>query len=165
MQSRYDADAAARLVESLSPLTPEPLALRTYTARLIGSEASLVLHGGGNTSVKTTATTLFGEAIDVLHVKGSGWDLATIEPPGHPAVRLGPLRKLRALSSMTDEAMVNELRTNLLDASAPNPSVETLLHALLPARFIDHTHADAILALCDQPEGRRPVSYTHLCNS
>jgi rhamnose utilization protein RhaD (predicted bifunctional aldolase and dehydrogenase)/NAD(P)-dependent dehydrogenase (short-subunit alcohol dehydrogenase family) len=155
MQSRYDADAAARLVESLSPLTPEPLALRTYTARLIGSEASLVLHGGGNTSVKTTATTLFGEAIDVLHVKGSGWDLATIEPPGHPAVRLGPLRKLRALSSMTDEAMVNELRTNLLDASAPNPSVETLLHALLPARFIDHTHADAILALCDQPEGRR----------
>jgi rhamnose utilization protein RhaD (predicted bifunctional aldolase and dehydrogenase)/NAD(P)-dependent dehydrogenase (short-subunit alcohol dehydrogenase family) len=155
MQSRYDADAAARLVETLSPLTPAPLALRTYTARLIGSEASLVLHGGGNTSVKTSATTLFGDSIDVLHVKGSGWDLATIEPPGHPAVRLDPLRKLRALSSMTDEAMVNELRTNLLDASAPNPSVETLLHALLPARFIDHTHADAILALCDQPEGRR----------
>src|ERR1700689_4317805 len=74
MQSRYDAHAAARLVESLSPLTPEPLALRTYTARLIGREASLVLHGGGNTSVKTTATTLFGDSIDVLHVKGSGWD-------------------------------------------------------------------------------------------
>jgi rhamnose utilization protein RhaD (predicted bifunctional aldolase and dehydrogenase)/NAD(P)-dependent dehydrogenase (short-subunit alcohol dehydrogenase family) len=155
MESRYDADAAARLVQSLEGLAAEPLALRTYTARLIGSEPSLVLHGGGNTSVKTTATTLFGETIDVLHVKGSGWDLATIEPPGHPAVRLDPLRKLRELPSMTDEAMVNELRTNLLDASAPNPSVETLLHALLPARFIDHTHADAILAICDQPEGKR----------
>jgi len=155
MKSRYDPDAAARLVKSLAPIASEPLALRTYTARLIGAEPSLVLHGGGNTSVKTTATTLLGDSIEVLHVKGSGWDLATIEPPGHPAVRLEPLRKLRALASMTDEAMVNELRTNLLDASAPNPSVETLLHALLPARFIDHTHADAILALCDQPEGKR----------
>jgi rhamnose utilization protein RhaD (predicted bifunctional aldolase and dehydrogenase)/NAD(P)-dependent dehydrogenase (short-subunit alcohol dehydrogenase family) len=155
MESRYDAHAAARLVRTLSSSASEALALRTYTARLVGSEPSLVLHGGGNTSCKTTATTLFGETVDVLHVKGSGWDLATIEPPGHPAVRLEPLRKLRALDSMTDEAMVNELRTNLLDASAPNPSVETLLHALLPARFIDHTHADAILAVCDQPEGKR----------
>src|SRR5580704_781299 len=147
MESRYDADAAARLVAKLAPFVSEALALRTYTARLIGSEPSLVLHGGGNTSVKTTAMTLFGEPIEVLHVKGSGWDLATIEPPGHPAVRLAPLQQLRALDAMTDEAMVNELRTNLLDAAAPNPSVETLLHALLPARFIDHTHAhDAVRA-------------------
>src|SRR5450432_2137948 len=155
MDSRYDAEAAARLVRDLAGHASESLALRTYTARLIGSESSLVLHGGGNTSVKATATTLLGETIEVLHVKGSGWDLATIEPEGHPAVRLAPLRKLRALEAMTDEAMVNELRINLLDATAPNPSVETLLHALLPARFIDHTHADAILALCDQPEGER----------
>ncbi|HEX4445518.1 MAG TPA: bifunctional aldolase/short-chain dehydrogenase [Polyangiaceae bacterium] len=155
MESRYDEQAAANLVRTLAPDTSEALALRTYTARLVGSEASLVLHGGGNTSVKATATTLLGETVDVLHVKGSGWDLATIEPPGHPAVRLAPLRKLRALDAMTDEAMVNELRTNLLDASAPNPSVETLLHALLPARFIDHTHADAILMLADQPDGAR----------
>jgi rhamnose utilization protein RhaD (predicted bifunctional aldolase and dehydrogenase)/NAD(P)-dependent dehydrogenase (short-subunit alcohol dehydrogenase family) len=105
--------------------------------------------------VKATVTTLLGETVEVLHVKGSGWDLATIEPEGHPAVRLLPLRRLRALDAMTDEAMVNELRTNLIDASAPNPSVETLLHALLPARFIDHTHADAILAICDQPDGER----------
>lgn len=131
----------------------EALAWRTVTARLIGAESALVLHGGGNTSVKAKATTLFGEVIDVLHVKGSGWNLATIEPEGHPAVRLGPLRALRRLDAMTDEAMVNELRTNLLDASAPNPSVEALLHALLPARFVDHTHADAILALCNQPDG------------
>jgi rhamnose utilization protein RhaD (predicted bifunctional aldolase and dehydrogenase)/NAD(P)-dependent dehydrogenase (short-subunit alcohol dehydrogenase family) len=155
MDSRYDPSAAAREVERLAGRASEPLALRTYTARLIGNDPALVLHGGGNTSVKATATTLLGETVDVIHVKGSGWDLATIEPEGHPAVRLEPLRKLRALHAMTDEAMVNELRTNLLDASAPTPSVETLLHAFLPARYVDHTHADAVLALCDQPDGER----------
>lgn len=155
MESRFDATTAAEAVKELAERVSEPLAWRTVTARLIGQEPALVLHGGGNTSVKARATTLLGEVIDVLHVKGSGWDLATIEPEGHPAVRLAPLRTLRKLEAMTDEAMVNELRTNLLDASAPNPSVETLLHALLPAKFIDHTHADAILALCNQPEGER----------
>jgi rhamnose utilization protein RhaD (predicted bifunctional aldolase and dehydrogenase)/NAD(P)-dependent dehydrogenase (short-subunit alcohol dehydrogenase family) len=154
MQSRYDAGAADRAVRERGEHVSELLALRTYTARLIGAEPGLVLHGGGNTSVKAKATTLLGDAIDVLHVKGSGWDLATIEPPGHPAVRLEPLLALRRLEKMTEEAMVNELRLNLLDAAAPNPSVETLLHALLPARFIDHTHADAILALADQADGR-----------
>lgn len=155
MRSRFDVLAAGRAVRELAERVSEALAWRTVTARLIGEEPALVLHGGGNTSVKAKATTLFGEVIDVIHVKGSGWNLATIEPPGHPAVRLGPLRALRKLDAMTDEAMVNELRTNLLDASAPNPSVETLLHALLPARFVDHTHADAILALCNQPDGER----------
>ena len=170
MDSQYDAEAAkqftneirSRCSRVLSPVGlaldaagAEALALRTYTARLLGSDASLVLHGGGNTSVKSTVKTSLGEVIEVLHVKGSGWDLATIEPEGHPAVQLEPLRKLRSLGSMSDEAMVNALRNNLLDASAPNPSVETLLHALLPARFIDHTHADAILALCDQADGKR----------
>ena len=155
MDSRYDTQAASLLVEELAPRASELLALRTYTARLIGKDPALVVHGGGNTSFKGFAATILGEPVEVIHIKGSGWDLGTIEPQGHPAVRLEPLRKLRALDSMTDEAMVNELRTNLLDASAPNPSVETLLHAFLPARFIDHTHADAILALCDQPDGKR----------
>jgi rhamnose utilization protein RhaD (predicted bifunctional aldolase and dehydrogenase)/NAD(P)-dependent dehydrogenase (short-subunit alcohol dehydrogenase family) len=158
MESRYDAGAAARMVHDLAGRASEALALRTYSARLVGSDASLVLHGGGNTSVKASAQTLLGETIEVLHIKGSGWDLATIEPEGHPAVRLEPLRRLRALDAMTDEAMVNELRINLLDASAPTPSVETLLHAFLPARFVDHTHADAILALADQPDGKRIFS-------
>src|SRR5580693_3033061 len=155
MENSYDVEAAARTVQDLAPRASELLALRTYTARLLGREPALVVHGGGNTSVKATATTLLGDAIEVLHIKGSGWDLATIEPEGHPAVRLEPLRRLRALSAMTDEAMVNELRTNLLEAAAPTPSIETLLHAFLPARFVDHTHADAILALADQPDGRR----------
>jgi rhamnose utilization protein RhaD (predicted bifunctional aldolase and dehydrogenase)/NAD(P)-dependent dehydrogenase (short-subunit alcohol dehydrogenase family) len=155
MESRYDPEAAARLVEELAGTASEPLAMRTYTARLVGSEPRLVLHGGGNTSVKASAKTALGETVEVLHVKGSGSDLATIEPAGHPAVRLEPLRRLRALGSLSDEAMVNELRTHLLDASAPNPSIETLLHAFLPARFVDHTHADAILSLADQPDGKR----------
>src|ERR1019366_6394438 len=131
MDSRYDPEAASRLVQDLAGRASEALALRTYTARLVGSEPSLVLHGGGNTSVKDTTTTLLGETIEVLHVKGSGWDLATIEPQGHPAVRLAPLRRLRSLGALTDAAMVNELRGNLLDSAAPNPSVETLLHAFL----------------------------------
>src|SRR5579859_4280599 len=154
MESRYDAADAASAVEEYAGVS-EALAMRTYTARLIGSDPALVLHGGGNTSVKAKATTVLGEAVEVLHIKGSGWDLATIEPPGHPAVRLEPLRRLRKLGALGDEAMVNELRTNLLDAAAPTPSIETLLHAFLPARFVDHTHADAILALADQPDGRR----------
>jgi len=155
VDSLYDAAAAEHIVRELAPSTSELLALRTYTARLLGADPSLVLYGGGNTSVKATAKTALDETVDVIHVKGSGRDLATIDPDGHPAVRLDPLRKLRALPAMTDEAMVNELRSNLLDAAAPNPSVETLLHAFLPGRFVDHTHADSILALCDQPDGKR----------
>ena len=153
MDNRYSEVEAKRLAREGS--VPEPLALRTYTARLLGQNPSLVLHGGGNTSVKARAKTVMGDEIDVLYVKGSGWDLATIEPPGHPAVRLEPLRRLRALPSMTDEDMVNELRSNLLDSTAPTPSVETLLHAYLPPRYIDHTHADAVLAIADQPEGEK----------
>src|SRR5471030_1049438 len=128
------------------------LALRIYSSRLLGREPRLVLHGGGNTSVKTTQRDVFGDVVDVLCVKGSGWDLATIEPPGHPAVRLGPLMKLRALDTLSDEDMVNAQRQCLLDAAAPNPSVETLLHAYIPDKFVDHTHSTAILSIADQPD-------------
>src|SRR5208282_5652779 len=86
-------------------------------------------------------------------VKGSGWDMGGIEPAGLPAVRLAPLLRLRSLASLTDAEMVNVQRGNLLDSTAPNPSVETLLHAFLPHKFIDHTHANAVLAISDQPDG------------
>ena len=155
MESRYVDAEAERAVEGRAAGVSELLALRTYTARLLGADPTLVLHGGGNTSVKAQAKDALGENVDVLHVKGSGWDLATIEPPGHPAVRLARLGKLLELPDMSDEQMVNELRLALLDASAPTPSVETLLHAALPARFIDHTHANAILAIADQPDAER----------
>ena len=112
-----------------------------------------MLHGGGNTSVKTRARDDLGEEHEVIAVKGSGADMADIEPWGLPAVKLDPLRKLRALDALSDEAMVNVQRLNLLDSAAPNPSVETLLHAFLPHKFVDHTHAAAVLSLVDQPDG------------
>jgi len=129
------------------------LALRVYTARLLGRDPKLVLHGGGNTSVKTTMPDLLGEEVAVLCVKGSGSDMAAIEPAGLPAVRIKRLRKLRARAALTDEDMVRVQRENLIDPMAPNPSVETLLHAFLPHKFVDHTHANAILSLVDQPDG------------
>jgi rhamnose utilization protein RhaD (predicted bifunctional aldolase and dehydrogenase)/NAD(P)-dependent dehydrogenase (short-subunit alcohol dehydrogenase family) len=144
--SEADAEAAvARYGEA-----GRDLALRVYTSRLLGGDPRLVLHGGGNTSVKTVLPDLLGEPVEVLCVKGSGWDMSNIEPPGLPAVRLAPLRKLRARSALADEDMVRIQRANLLDPGAPNPSVETLLHAFLPHKFIDHTHATAVLSLADQ---------------
>jgi len=131
----------------------EDVALRVYTSRLLGREHKLVLHGGGNTSVKTTMKDVMGNTVDVLCVKGSGWDLDTIEPAGLPAVRLQPLQQMLELKKLSDEDMVNAQRSNLLDSQAPNPSVETLLHAFLPHKFIDHTHANAVLALTDQVMG------------
>ncbi len=153
MKSKWsDADAQEAIARWVSDRVNEDIALRTYTSRLIGREPSLVLHGGGNTSVKTRLVDDTGNEVEVLCVKGSGWDLADIEPPGLPAVRLESLGQLRERDSLSDEEMVNAQRTRLLDASSPNPSVETLLHAFLPHKFIDHSHADAILALVDQPE-------------
>ncbi|MCH7831463.1 MAG: bifunctional aldolase/short-chain dehydrogenase, partial [Proteobacteria bacterium] len=128
-------------------------ALRVYTSRLLGGEPALVLHGGGNTSVKTTMKDVMGQDTEVLCVKGSGWDMAAIEPQGLPAVRLGPLREMVRLKRLSDEDMVNAQRVNLLDSTAPNPSVETLLHAFLPHKFIDHTHSNAVLSLTDQKDG------------
>jgi rhamnose utilization protein RhaD (predicted bifunctional aldolase and dehydrogenase)/NAD(P)-dependent dehydrogenase (short-subunit alcohol dehydrogenase family) len=146
-----DEDARAAVARYAQQGVAEDLALRTYSARLLGADPRLVLHGGGNTSVKTVAKDLFGQDVQVLCVKGSGWDLATIEPAGHPAVRLEPLLRLRELNNLSDEAMVSAQRQNLMDASAPNPSVETLLHAFIPETFIDHTHALPVLALANQP--------------
>jgi rhamnulose-1-phosphate aldolase/alcohol dehydrogenase len=153
VRNRWSDEDAAATVERLGPAWGEDLALRVHTSRLIGSDPDLVVHGGGNTSLKGTATTLVGDEVDVLFVKGSGWDLDSLEPPGLPAVRLEPLRRLRDLDALGDEEMVNQLRVNLLDAGAPNPSVETLLHAFLPHRFVDHTHADIALAITNQPPG------------
>jgi len=153
MQSLWsESDAEAMAARYAGSGISRDLALRVYTSRLLGGDPRLVLHGGGNTSVKTTLPDLLGEPTEVLCVKGSGWDMAAIEPPGLPAVRLAPLRKLRARDALSDEDMVKIQRANLLDPGAPNPSVETLLHAFLPHKFIDHTHATAVLSLADQPD-------------
>ncbi len=148
-----DRDAKAAIKHYAKLGVNEDLAVRTYTTRLLGGVPALVQHGGGNTSVKTRMRDILGNPVDVLCVKGSGWDMAVIEPPGLPAVRLKPLQALIDLKALTDEEMVNIQRCNLLDSASPNPSVETLFHAFLPHKFIDHTHADAVLALTDQPDG------------
>ena len=149
-----EADAQAMVARYAADGIAADLALRVYTTRLLGSDPSLVLHGGGNTSVKTKVADLNGDIVDVLCVKGSGWDMGRIEPAGLPAVRLDPLRKVRARDALSDEDMVRVQRANLIDPMAPNPSVETLLHAFLPHSYVDHTHATAVLGLIDQENSR-----------
>jgi len=153
MQNRWSETTAAELVARYTGRCSRDLALRTYTSRLLGSDPALVLHGGGNTSFKGEWTDVLGESITALFVKASGYDLATIEPEGHVGVDLAHLRKLRVLDDLSDAAIVNELRTHQVDHLAPAPSIEAPVHAFVPGRFVDHTHADAILALTNQPQG------------
>ncbi len=149
MQSLWDEAHAATLHEALD--------LRVYSSRLLGREPALVLHGGGNTSVKLRVTNVLGEEEDILYVKGSGWDLATIERAGFAPVRMAHLLALARLPRLSDPQMVNELRTHMTDAAAPTPSVEAILHAVLPYRYVDHTHADAVVAVSNTPHGARYI--------
>ena len=153
MLNRWSEEDAARAVDTYGPAWGEAVALRTYASRLLGSEPALVLHGGGNASVKARWRTVTGDAAAAIFVKASGFDMAAIEPAGHPALDLEALLRLQALDALTDDAMVNEVRRALFDTRGPNPSIETLVHAFLPGVFIDHTHADAILALTNQRDG------------
>ena len=146
-----DVEAANYRAAAGNNSEDQELGERVYTSRLIGQNPDLLMHGGGNTSVKVQRADLFGKIRDVLHVKGSGWDLDVIEAPGLPGVWLEPLTKLRALDSLSDESMVNYQRSNLLNSTSPNPSVETLLHAFLPHKYVDHTHATPFLVLANLP--------------
>ena len=129
------------------------MALRVYTTRLLGRNSELVLHGGGNTSVKTKIKDIDGKNYEVLCVKGSGWDMAEIEPEGLPAVKLQPLLALRNKKNLSDEDMVAYQKRNLINIKSPNPSVETFLHAFLPFKFVDHTHSDAIMNVTNRSNG------------
>lgn len=150
MRSRWnDTEAAA--------VASDPLALRVYSSRLLGSDPSLVLHGGGNTSVKATVTDILGDEIEVLFVKGSGWDLGTIEAPGFAPVRLDALQRLAQLEELSDSQMVTAQRAALTNPYAPNPSVEAILHAIIPFRFVDHSHADAVVAVTNTPDGAEKI--------
>jgi len=148
-----DTDAQEFIQRYAKKGVGEDLALRVYTSRLIGGDPALVAHGGGNTSVKTMAPDFLGEPTEVLCVKGSGWDLGDIEPEGLPAVRMAQLAAVRGRDVLSDEDMVAFQRSNLIDPKSPNPSVETLLHAYLPHKFVDHSHSTAILSVVDQPNG------------
>jgi rhamnose utilization protein RhaD (predicted bifunctional aldolase and dehydrogenase)/NAD(P)-dependent dehydrogenase (short-subunit alcohol dehydrogenase family) len=133
------------------------LGLRVYTSRLLGRDKSLVLHGGGNTSVKIDEKNLFGEQETILYVKGSGWDLETIEPQGFSPVLLAHVLRLAELPSLSDPEMVNQLVTHMLKAAAPAPSIETILHGLMPQKFVDHTHADAVLSVSNTKDGEKRI--------
>ncbi len=153
MQNRWTRQGLQEALNQWGPRFGDSLAARIYTARLIGAEPDLVLHGGGNVSVKDTIQNIFGDEIEAIHVKASGGDMSRLEPRHIPALRLKPLRRLRSLSLMDDDAMVNQVRLQLVEASAPTPSIETLLHAFLPHKFVDHSHADAVLTLTNQARG------------
>ncbi|MEX2578734.1 MAG: bifunctional aldolase/short-chain dehydrogenase [Verrucomicrobiales bacterium] len=133
------------------------LGKRVYTSRLLGANPELVLHGGGNTSVKTRETDFFGDPVEVLHVKGSGWDLGTIEKEGFAPVRMEALLKMADLETLGDAEMVKQQRAAMLDPSAPNPSIEAILHAVIPQKFVDHTHANAVVALTNHKNGRQTI--------
>ena len=148
-----DADANAAVRRYRRTGASRDLALRIYTSRLMGGNRALVVHGGGNSSVKQTADEITGDRLDALYIKGSGWDMAEIEPPGFPALRMDRLSALRNLSAFRDEDMRQALQAAKLDHDAPSPSVETLLHAFIPAKFVDHTHANAVLAVTNQRDG------------
>ena len=153
MNSRWSDREAERFVARYARRWGRDLALRTYASRLLGGESSLVLHGGGNTSVKTEITNLLRDRVSALMVKASGHDLARIEPQGHTGLELSHLLRLQRLEQLDDRQMVDEFMTHRLDSRSRVPSIETLVHAFLPPRFIDHCHADAILALTNQPDG------------
>jgi rhamnose utilization protein RhaD (predicted bifunctional aldolase and dehydrogenase)/NAD(P)-dependent dehydrogenase (short-subunit alcohol dehydrogenase family) len=137
------------------PGIPEALALRVYTSRLIGRNPALVLHGGGNASVKCRNLTVVGDEIEAVFVKGSGTDLETVAPEGFCGLELAPLRKLRSLESLGDEELENQLGIHRISAKSPDPSVEALVHAFLPHACVDHTHADSILVLSHQENGEK----------
>ena len=144
MRSLWDAEA---------PSAADPLALRAYSSRLLGRDRSLVLHGGGNTSVKLSERDFFGDEIEVLRVKASGFDLATMGPEGFTALRLSVVRRLGEMDALSDPDMVRELLIARLAPDAASPSVEAILHGLIKHQFVDHTHADAVLTVSNTPNG------------
>jgi rhamnose utilization protein RhaD (predicted bifunctional aldolase and dehydrogenase)/NAD(P)-dependent dehydrogenase (short-subunit alcohol dehydrogenase family) len=147
MQNRWNDQSASKF------LTDEDTGLRVYTSQLLGQDSDLVLHGGGNTSVKGELNDVFGDSERVLFVKGSGWDLKTIEATGFPPVKLDYLQKLGELDSLSDGEMMRQLRLALLDPGAPTPSVEAILHALIPHKYVDHSHADAVVTISNTAKG------------
>ncbi|RUM68009.1 MAG: oxidoreductase [Sulfurospirillum sp.] len=140
MRNRWSDAEAAKCKDTLD--------LRVYTSNLLGQDDRLVLHGGGNTSVKERV----GDE-EILFVKGSGWDLSTIQREGFAPVKLDRLKEMATRESLTDSEMVRQQKEAMIDKSAPNPSVEAILHTIIPFRFVDHTHADAVVTISNSKRG------------
>jgi rhamnose utilization protein RhaD (predicted bifunctional aldolase and dehydrogenase) len=128
------------------------LDLRVYTSNLLGQNDELVLHGGGNTSVKIMVN---GE--EILFVKGSGWDLVSIKKEGFSPVKMKILLEMAKLETLLDSEMVSQQKAAMTDPAAPNPSVEAILHAIIPFKVVDHTHADAIVTISNSKNGTKLI--------
>ncbi|RTZ78718.1 MAG: bifunctional aldolase/short-chain dehydrogenase, partial [SAR324 cluster bacterium] len=150
MKNLWDPKEASQFEEN-------SLQMRVYSSRLLGNNSDLVLHGGGNTSVKFQETNLFGEEEEILYVKGSGCNLATIEKNGFTPLRLKTLRKLAEVENLSDAEMVRQQQMAMTNPDAPSPSVEALLHAVIPFKWIDHTHADAVVTITNTPRGKELI--------
>ena len=157
MRNRWSHHEAEQFINQYGETYGADLALRTYTTRLLGSEDALVLHGGGNTSLKGTFRDVLGHDVPALFMKASGFNMKTIEPEGHTAMDLEYLQRMAAIPQLSDDEMAGGFLTHRLVPNAAPPSVETLSHAYIPAKYIDHTHADAVLVLTNQPEGEKLI--------
>ena len=144
MKNLWDNKEASRHTTDLD--------LRVYTSNLLGQSDELVLHGGGNTSVKSTVD---GE--EILYVKGSGWDLVSIKAEGFAPVKMATLLEMAKMKDLSDTDMVSGQKAAMTDKTAPNPSVEAILHALIPFKVVDHTHADAIVTISNSKNGQKLI--------
>ncbi|PPR47093.1 MAG: Dihydroanticapsin 7-dehydrogenase [Alphaproteobacteria bacterium MarineAlpha5_Bin9] len=151
MKSRWNEKKSQLFIKKyLSKGINRDLALRIYSSRLLGQEPKLVLHGGGNTSVKIIQKDSFKKKSNILFVKGSGKNMKDIGIEGFPALELDNLINLKKLNKINDYQMINFQKKFMVDTNFPNSSVETLLHAFLPHKYIDHTHSNAILSIINQ---------------
>jgi rhamnose utilization protein RhaD (predicted bifunctional aldolase and dehydrogenase)/NAD(P)-dependent dehydrogenase (short-subunit alcohol dehydrogenase family) len=153
MENRWSDDKASQFIEEYKERCGPDLAACLYTASLIGSDENLVLHGGGNSSVKTVCTDLFGKEFKAIYVKASGYNMACANPNGYTGLELNYLKNLRSLPALSDAEMAHIFRTHFLNSNSATPSIETLVHVFVPGKFVDHTHPDAILAISNQKEG------------
>ena len=145
MKNLWDDKEASRYRSDLD--------LRVYTSNLLGRSDELVLHGGGNTSVKSMV-----EGEEILYVKGSGWDLVSIKSEGFSPVKMSTLLEMAKLESLSDSDMVTQQKAAMIDKDAPNPSVEAILHAIIPFKVVDHTHADAIVTISNSKNGLKHIA-------
>jgi rhamnose utilization protein RhaD (predicted bifunctional aldolase and dehydrogenase)/NAD(P)-dependent dehydrogenase (short-subunit alcohol dehydrogenase family) len=135
----------------------DPLQLRVYTSLLLGLQPHLVLHGGGNTSVKAKKENIFGDIEEILYVKGSGVDLTDIQPAGFAPVKLEVLNKMVSIEKIDDADLLRLQRISMIDPDAPNPSIEAILHAIIPFKYVDHTHADSVVTISNHERGEKLI--------
>ena len=155
MKNAWDVGQFSECIAAYGAQWGDDLASCVYLTRLVGRESALALHGGGNTSVKTTLKDFVGESHEALYVKASGCDMAQIEAENFVALDRAYMARFGALDSFTDRQMADEFATHRLRPGSARPSIEALLHALVPAKYVLHTHAEAVLALSNRSDAQQ----------